>query len=546
MNTISNIPDVASITINDKEVFTGSHNKIWNLIAHTDEGDFPFYNGITPGLRVTPSSFDKAGSQPVEIVYQTGHDNIIIKEETTVDVTLEAPVSMEIIKEPKQKSIRKGEIPSIEGASFKVIYNSGREEVIDYTQVKFEVENDTITYTYHNNGSTVYTTSTLQVISYKSIEVTRVKTSFEAGEVVNASDFEVKVYYEDGSSFTTNEVTVTPSTIKNGDKEVEVSFDSFKEKVSVNVITSINSSEELLEKFPVDSNGNYNFTGEVSFDGDVDTGDKRVNFSTDATILNLQGHTLTTQRLDGYGPLTIKNGTIVMKNKKDGNLYMADSDGKSAGLLTIENVVIVSYIEKSTASLLETQSGNIIIKNSTLNFTKEGLEDLSSIQDMYLFRAAKDGDEVYLEGVTTNTIIGPNGSFKNQKVTIINCTSTAGLYLPTSGEVTIDGGNYSSSAQSACEIKAGNVTISNATFSSTAEKSHIAATGGTSTAGYEIAIVSNKNYAGGSVTINKGVVGSVEKFIDNESPESITVNDLREVLTTSKAKSKKTTSTTSE
>lgn len=548
MATFKHIPQVKSLSISENQaIYTGPNKGVWNIIAHTDEGDYNFYNGITPGLRVEPTFFEKEGSQPCTLIYHTGTSQGTLRSGETANVIKEIPVQLILKRNPRVKKFKELETPDIDGAAFTVIYNSGRSENIESCFVSAQLEGTTLTYYYSYNGVEVSTSSIVDAIETKGLEVTIKKHStliYNAGDIPNPQDIDVRVTFTDGSSEEVQSFVLNPSQVRNGDNTITITYGKFSKDIPIKVNTNLKSSESLKDQLHINSEGNYEISGEVKLTSNIDTGDKIFVASSESatsTILNLQNHTLTTPRFEAYGSVIIKNGNIVFTNEKYGNIYLPNKDEIPAKSLTIENVNITSCVSKSAFPLLETQADNLTVKNCTLNFTTDGVVDSEGAQDKYLFYVTKDGAEIYLENVTTNAIIGPNGGFKNQKVTILNCNSSAGLYLPTSGEVIINGGNYSSSLQSACEIKAGDVTISNASFTSTAEKSHKATTGGTSTAGYDIAVVSNNNYAGGSVTVEEDVTGGAILFSDDSSNKiTLTDNRVKEDNTEEKAEEIKT------
>ena len=132
--------------------------------------------------------------------------------------------------------------------------------------------------------------------------------------------------------------------------------------------------------------------------------------------------------------------------------------------------------------------------------------------------------------------IGGNGSagFGGTKIVIepsaeVVSTGYTGIYHPQTGTLTINGGIIK--GLSAIESKSGETIIAvngDPTITATGSISHNENNNGTSTSGYAIAVVNNKNYAGSAnVTINSGkytgLIAVVDDQEDSEKNGTITI-----------------------
>ena len=513
-NPIKGLPIVQSLSLPSIDYYTGAYSAIRYVKATTDQGDIDLYNRTTLGLKVTPSCFDKAGDYDVILSYRDG-----VRPEVTstahITVQLEVPVKLEVLKAPRATSFREGEHPNLAGAKFKVTYNSGRVENLCEHEVIGSLSDGSLTYTYRSMGAEVTATSAIEVVKLSKIQASSSKTSYGAGESVKG--IIVKGIYTDGSIENITDFDYEPKVVKAGDNYITITYKTFTDKIDIQVSTIIKSQEDLESKLTKDEKGNYILSGPIQLGTDVSTGDKRVNISDDNTVIDLNNHKLNTTFIAAYKDLEIKNGELHMSSSELGTLFVQEGVKN----VTLENVKVISDMNAPTSSLVQVEEATLNIKDCELICTTEGASKT------YLFSQWQDNGKAYIENVTTNTLIGTNGNIKNLYIEAKNCNTTAGVYISADGEYVFDGGNYTSNSQSAFEAKAGRITLKAGTFKSTAPRKHVPKNNGASTDGYDIAAVSNKSYAGGTITIEKGVKGKASELIDNATSKPMTIVDNR-------------------
>lgn len=525
MSVFKHIPQIKSFSIpTSQNIYTGVGNGIHEIVAHTEEGDFLFYNEITPGIRIEPPFFEKSGSQECTIIYHTGTNQGTLKTEANVNVIKEIPVLLTLKRGPRNKKFKELEVPNIEGATFTVTFNTGRKLDIESNEVKASLNKGELSYYYEYNGAETSFIDKVDSIRINGIDVgfKEGKTStFEAGTEINPLNFKVEVLYSDNTSSEVQGFTVSPSIVKNGDKELTISYDKFTKTIPIKVTTNLSDFENQLH---VDENGNYNIVGNVKLIKDINTGSKRINILGEGSVVNLNKHTLDTQWFAVYKPFTLKNGKLNLHNNSNRGIYIQEN----AGDFLIDNVEITTDCTVECGSVIHIENSNGVLKDCIINQSNGTLAN-----DFYIYSQWQEGCEITLTNVSTNSLIASNGATKNINTTLNNCVTTAGVYVASSGSFEINGGNYSSSTQSALEIKAGDVVIKGGEFTSTASKSHNASTSGSSTKGYDIAIVSNGKYEGGTVNIKEGVAGEVTVLSD-DGTNNIVLNDERVIIDSTK------------
>ncbi len=522
---------VTSVSLpQDKQYYTGPYGGIVEVEAAADLGKYVLYNRISPGLRVVPSVFREAGNQEVTIYYKTGVGKEVLESKVSVDVKLDVPVKLRLIKAPKYTTFKEGQALNIEGAEFEVTFASGHRDLLTYREVIPTLSAGSIVYTYRYNGSEASTTEVVDVVTLSKIEATTSKTSYKAGEAIVAEDFKVTAIYSDGTTEQVRGFDIDLKTAEVGATKVKVTYKGKSVSVAISVVAKIESAGDLDNLFDkvedTISDGTtyvaYKLKGNVELGGNLDLPGSRLDITSEPTTIDLKGHTLTTQLIKASKDIEIKDGTIELKDKKRGLLVGVEG----VDTITLTNVELKSAIESSAASLIQTEKTSIHLKDCKMIST---CDDPS---DKYLFSQWQDGASAYVENVETNTMIGTNGNIKDLHITLKNSKTNAGIYLSASGEYIIDGGTYTSNDQSALEVKAGKVTLKAGTFKGNGNYNHVPYGNGASTCGYDISIVSNKGYRGGSVTIESGVVGRVAEFKDSKDvAKLVAVKDLRAAST---------------
>ncbi len=537
-NPIKGLPIVQSLSLPSIDYYTGAYSAIRYVKATTDQGDIDLYNRTTLGLKVTPSCFDKAGDYDVILSYRDG-----VRPEVTstahITVQLEVPVKLEVLKTPRATSFREGEHPNLAGAKFKVTYNSGRVEELCEHEVIGSLSDGSLTYTYRSMGAEVTATSAIEVVKLSRIEATTTKLTYSANEVIKAEDFNVTAIYTDGSKEVVKDFDLNLKTAEVGTTKIKIAYKGKSVEVAISVIAKVESVENfeaLFEKTEETvSDGStytvYKLKGTIELDNDLDLPGSRLDVIAEPVTIDLKGHKLSTQLVDIHKNIEIKNGVIELKDTKRGLLREKENTGVSK--ITLTGVELRSAIESKSASLVQAEKATLYIKDCKM------ISTCSNPGNKYLFTQWQDGAEAYVENVETNTAIGTNGLIKDLHITLKNNKVTGGVYLPSSGEYIIDGGTYTSPAQSALEVKAGKVTIKAGIFKGSGNYIHVPYDNGNSTYGYDIAVVSNKAYKGGSVTVENGVVGRVSEFKDSaDVAKLVTVKDLRAAATTTAIKVK--------
>lgn len=518
-----------------KQYYTGPCGGVVEVEATADLGNYVLYNRISPGLRVVPSIFREAGTQEVTIYYRTGVAGEVLESKETVDVKLDTPIQLKMIKAPKCKTFKEGQRLNIEGAEFEAVFASGYRELLSYREVIPTLSAGSIVYTYRCNGAEASTTAEAEIVTLSKIEVTTSKTSYKAGETIKAEDFKVTAIYSDGTTERVKDFDIDLKTAEVGASKVKVTYKGKSAEVAISVVAKVESAEDLDKFFDkvedTVSDGTtytaYKLKGNVELDSDLDLPGSRLDVNSEPTTIDLKGHTLTTQLIKASKDITIKGGKVELRDKKRGLLVGAEGVDK----ITLEGVELRSAIESSSASLIQTEKTSIYLKDCKM------ISTCSDPGDKYLFSQWQDGADAYVENVETNTMIGTNGNIKDLYITLKNSKTNAGIYLSASGEYIIDGGTYTSNDQSALEVKAGKVTLKAGTFKGNGNYSHVPYDNGASTYGYDISIVSNKGYKGGSVTIESDVVGRVAEFKDSKDvAKLVTVKDLRSSTTVTSIK----------
>ena len=245
------------------------------------------------------------------------------------------------------------------------------------------------------------------------------------------------------------------------------------------------------------------------------TGTSTLSVNKTVTI-DLNGHTITgedTRAIHVKGGTLTLTGTGVVTSKKtksfDGDssvIRVGDNSGENrpAGLVVGENVTIKAPDSYGITVFGSKTTETVTIKGKVL------------------------ADHA--------AAIGGNGSagFGGTKIVIepsaeVVSTGYTGIYHPQTGTLTINGGIIK--GLSAIESKSGETIIAvngDPTITATGSISHNENNNGTSTSGYAIAVVNNKNYAGSAnVTINSGkytgLIAVVDDQEDSEKNGTITI-----------------------
>ena len=222
-------------------------------------------------------------------------------------------------------------------------------------------------------------------------------------------------------------------------------------------------------------------------------------------LLDLNGNTITGQDIRAIhvkgGTLTL-TGTGVVTSKKtesfDGDssvIRVGDNSGQNrpAGLVVGENVTI-----KAPDSYGITVFGSMTTETVTIK--GKVLAD----------HAAAIGGNGSAGFGGTEIVIEPSAE--------VVSTGYTGIYHPQIGTLTINGGIIK--GLSAIELKSGETIIAvngDPTITATGSISHNENNNGTSTSGYAIAVVNNKNYAGSAnVTINSGKYTGLIAVVDDQ------------------------------
>ena len=235
------------------------------------------------------------------------------------------------------------------------------------------------------------------------------------------------------------------------------------------------------------------------------TGTSTLSVNKTVTI-DLNGHTITgedTRAIHVKGGTLTLTGTGVVTSKKtksfDGDssvIRVGDNSGENrpAGLVVGENVTIKAPDSYGITVFGSKTTETVTIKGKVL------------------------ADHA--------AAIGGNGSagFGGTKIVIepsaeVVSTGYTGIYHPQTGTLTINGGIIK--GLSAIESKSGETIIAvngDPTITATGSISHNENNNGTSTSGYAIAVVNNKNYAGSAnVTINSGKYTGLIAVVDDQA-----------------------------
>lgn len=247
---------------------------------------------------------------------------------------------------------------------------------------------------------------------------------------------------------------------------------------------------------------------DVRLTADIEVSETLVLTGAHDVKLDLAGHTLVG---NGCRALWVKNGSLTISSTENG--------GTVSTIGTIDSNSSVIHLGDTDT---EGESRNVALtveKNVTVSTDKcYGITVFGS----------KTSEKLVVKGKVTTTdlpAISGNGNAENAGTTIlidddaeIKTTNEVAIYHPQSGQLTVKG---TVTGAGGIEIKAGQLIVTdNAKITATGAVTHTENNDGTSTRGYAIAIVENKEYAGVSaINISKDatIVGPVAMVKDSEN-----------------------------
>lgn len=450
------ITPVTSLSIPEGDsIFIGQ--KIERVIGHTAEGDINLYNGLTAGLKVEPSIFNKEGVQACKIFYKSGttHGGYeTIESESSIKVIKEEPIKLILKKRPYKTSLRVLDDLDICGAEFRVILNSGRSFDTDFRFVKASLEDNGVTYTYSYNGVEISTTSEITVLPIQAIKasLTIPKSSLDEGDVVDASCFRVEALFGDYTSKRLTDFTIEPTKMGVGTDKIAISYEGFTTYVEIDPIEDTSpdnaisisiatepTKKEYEDRETFDPTGlTFKVTKRKGSEEIISVEDSRISY-TDPGILKVTTPITFTYK-DVYSTLTCSYN-VVVKDSSNVETITTTINEEGSTVLTSENSM--ASVELTAGSVEGTQA-TVEIYTKAADLDKAPATGYSEV-DIVSLNLNVDGKEVTeftepvkvtvntLKGLTKENFVVSSGTDK--------CTITE--YDSSTGKLTFETSHFS-------------------------------------------------------------------------------------------------------